>query len=219
MLILALDTATQAVGAAVLDTDTAVVRGRAVHLGPAAHGEQVALLVAAALSEAGAAPRDLGAVGVGRGPGPFTGLRVGLVHAQVLGWALGIPVHGACTLDVLAAQAVASGLAEPFLVATDARRREVHWARYDASGRRVQGPEVGAADTIPDRDVPVVGVGARLYPAALPDGRDPLHPDPAALARLVAPQVLAGAAPDVTPMYLRRPDAVAGGPRKQVTPA
>lgn len=217
MLILALDTATEAVAAAVLDTGSGRVVGHEVTLGPTAHGERLAPVVESALGQAGITPRDLGAIGVGRGPGPFTGLRVGLVFAGVLGWALGIPVHGVCTLDVLARQAHAEGLVGEFLVATDARRREVYWARYDAR-RRIAGPEVGPALGIPDRAVPVVGIGARRYPDALPDGRAPLHPDPGHLARMVAEAIASGAPADAAPMYLRRPDATVGGPRKRVTP-
>ncbi len=217
MLILALDTATEAVGAAVVDTASDAVLGTAGFLGPAAHGEQLAPLVAQALELAGVQPRDLGALGVGRGPGPFTGLRVGLVHAAVMGWALGIPVQGVCTLDVLAAQARAAGVPGPFLVATDARRREVYWARYDAAGIRIDGPHVGPAADIPDRTVPAVGAGAVRYADALPGHRAPLHPDPATLARIAAELVVAGVPPDVTPMYLRRPDATVSATRKRVT--
>jgi tRNA threonylcarbamoyl adenosine modification protein YeaZ len=217
VLILALDTATEAVGAAVVDTASATVLGSAGFLGPAAHGEQLAPLVAQALELAGVQPRDLGALGVGRGPGPFTGLRVGLVHAAVMGWALGIPVQGVCTLDVLAAQARAAGVRGPFLVATDARRREVYWARYDAAGIRVDGPHVGPAADIPDRTVPAVGAGAVRYAEELPGHRAPLHPDPAILARIAAELVVAGVPADLTPMYLRRPDATVSAVRKRVT--
>src|SRR5690606_40963487 len=90
---------------------------------------------------AGAAPADLSAIAVGVGPGPYTGLRVGLVTARSMGEALGIPVHGFCTLDVIA---WATGRTEPFAVVTDARRREVYWARYDSCRVRTRGPEVGA---------------------------------------------------------------------------
>ena len=213
-----MDTATEAVSAAVLDTQSAAVLGRAVHLGAMAHGEQLAPLVARALAQAGAAPGDLAAIGVGRGPGPYTGLRVGLVHAEVLGWTLGIPVHGVCSLDVLAAEAAAS-LAGPFLVATDARRREVYWARYAAGGARVEGPLVGPAADIPDRDLPAVGAGAARYPEAFVHRRGPELPDAGVLAGLVAGLLERGATPDVRPMYLRRPDAVAPAARKRVTPA
>lgn len=219
MLILALDTATEAVGAAVVDVGADVVLGTAGFLGPASHGEHLAPLVAQALELAGVAPRDLAGIGVGRGPGPFTGLRVGLVHAAVMGWALGIPVQGVCTLDVLAAQARAAGVRGPFLVATDARRREVYWARYDPAGIRVDGPHVGAAADIPDRSVPAVGAGAALYPDALVGHRPPLHPDPATLARIAGALVRAEVPADLTPLYLRRPDATVSAGRKRVTPS
>lgn len=219
MLILALDTATPAVGAAVLDTGTGQIRGEAGFLGPAAHGEQLAPLVTRALTLSGITPRQLDAVVVGRGPGPFTGLRVGLVHAAVMGWALGIGVHGVCTLDVLAAQARAMGVSGPFLVATDARRREVYWAAYAADGQRTRGPEVGPAGSIPDelRSLPAVGAGAGAYSDQLPGHRSPLHPDPAVLARIGADRIAAGAPADISPMYLRRPDATVSTRRKRVT--
>ena len=76
-------------------------------------------------------------VAVGVGPGPFTGLRVGLVTAQVLGHVLDVPVHGVCSLDALALAAVRCGTVteqETFCVATDARRREVYWGRYRGFG-------------------------------------------------------------------------------------
>lgn len=218
MLILGLDTATEAVGAAILDTCTDVVLGRASFVGPVAHGEHLAPLVAEALAGAGVQPGDLAAVGVGRGPGPFTGLRVGLVHAAVMGWALGIPVHGVCTLDVLAAQAHSAGVREPFLVATDARRREVYWARYDQWGARLEGPAVGPAGEIPQRSMPAFGAGAAAYPLDLPGHCPPLYPDPAVLARIAAGMVTSREPADLSPMYLRRPDAVAGAVRKKVTP-
>ena len=219
MLLLGLDTATESVGAAVLDTATDRVLAHATHLGPAAHGEQLAPLVAQALARAGAVARDLSAIGVGRGPGPYTGLRVGLVHAEVLGLALGIPVHGVCTLDVLAAQARAEGVVGDLIVATDARRREVYWARYDGQGARVAGPEVGPAGEVPDRDVPAVGAGAARYAEHFSDVRGPLYPDPAWVARLAARALAAGEPADLSPMYLRRPDAALPGARKRVTPA
>ena len=218
MLILALDTATEAVAAAVVDTDADVVRGRGTFLGPASHGEHLAPLVAQALAEASCRPEELAGIGVGRGPGPFTGLRVGLVHAEVMGWALGIPVHGVCTLDVLAEQALGKGISGPFLVATDARRREVYWARYGSDGQRLDGPHVGRAGDIPDRSLPAFGTGAAAYPDDLVDHRAPLHPDPAVMARIAARMIRAGEPADVAPLYLRRPDAVAPAQRKKVTP-
>ena len=83
----------------------------------------------------------------GSAPGPNTGLRVGVVTARVLGAVLGIPVHG--VFDVIAAAtSLAAVPGREFLVATDARRKEVYWARYDATGRRFEGPGVGSAGSI-----------------------------------------------------------------------
>ena len=99
-------------------------------------------MIAKVMADAGASRGDLTAVAVGVGPGPYTGLRVGVVTARVLGAVLGIPVHGMCSLDVIAAAASPTAAGREFLVATDARRKEVYWARYDAAGVRLEGPVV-----------------------------------------------------------------------------
>ena len=155
MLVLAFDTATPAVTVALHDgthvlAETTTVNARR-------HGELLASSIDAVLAEAGAGRLDITAVAAGTGPGPYTGLRVGLVTARVLSSALGVPVYGICTLDVVAADVASRGTAagQRFLVATDARRREVYWARYDAAGRRLDGPAVGfpadVAETARDR--------------------------------------------------------------------
>ena len=141
MLLLAFDTATPAVTVALHDgthvlAETTTVDARR-------HGELLASSIDAVLAEAGAGRLDITAVAAGTGPGPYTGLRAGLVTARVLGSALGVPVYGVCTLDVIAADAAAAAGGREFIVATDARRREVYWARYDAAGRRLDGPAVG----------------------------------------------------------------------------
>ncbi|MGH3389684.1 MAG: tRNA (adenosine(37)-N6)-threonylcarbamoyltransferase complex dimerization subunit type 1 TsaB, partial [Actinomadura sp.] len=143
MLVLAFDTATAAVTVALYEW----APGEAVRMCAATesvdrrrHAELLPPSIAAVLAEAGAAPADVNAVAVGVGPGPYTGLRVGLVTAHAFGAALQIPVHGVCTLDVLA---WACGRDEPFVVATDARRKEVYWARYDSARVRVTEPAVG----------------------------------------------------------------------------
>ena len=234
MLVLALDTATDAVVAGVyrvpdqparsgrdgrgLPPTTGERLGHAQHLGANAQGEQLAVMVDRAMSEAGVTPRDLDVVGVGRGPGPFTGLRVGLAFAETLGWVLDRPVHGVCTLDVIAAAARADAPVE-LIVATDARRREVYWAHYDADGTRLAGPTVSSPGDVPGAaELPVVGSGTVRHPDAFPHALPLRHPDAGILAELVAAQIRVGAAPDVTPLYLRRPDAVAGAHRKPVTP-
>jgi tRNA threonylcarbamoyl adenosine modification protein YeaZ len=200
VLTLGLDTATSAVAVAVADGHRTLAE--VTEEGARRHGEALAPAIRAALAAAGVDRRDLGAVAVGVGPGPFTGLRVGLVTARTLGAALAVPVLGVCTLDVLA---LGAGLTGPFVVATDALRREVYWAAYEGGPdpRRVSGPAVDAPAAVATVG-PAVGEGAARYPDAFPDHRGPLRPSAAVLCRWVAegrPTV----APE--PLYLRRPDA------------
>jgi tRNA threonylcarbamoyl adenosine modification protein YeaZ len=211
VLILAFDTATPRVAVAVHDGARVLAESSA--LGPMRHGELLAPGVARVLAEAGADRRDLTAIGVGVGPGPFTGLRVGVVTARALANALSRPAHGVCTLDVLAA---GSGLAGDYLVATDAKRKEVYWARYRGP-ERVDGPHVNRPADVAWSG-PVVGQGALRYPEAFPDARPPEHPDAGVLAGLVADRLRAGGMGLLPPLplYLRRPDAAAPGKRKAV---
>lgn len=172
--------------------------------------------ITGALDDAGRKPADIAAIVAGLGPGPFTGLRVGLVTAASMADALGIPVYGVCTLDGLGATT-----AGRVLVATDARRREVYYAVYD-DGVRVAGPSVGkpTALDLPEGVTAAVGDGAQLYREALglPVADLPRYPSAATLARVAVPRVL-GRAPSetLTPLYLRRPDAVEPGARKAVS--
>ncbi|UMG91453.1 tRNA (adenosine(37)-N6)-threonylcarbamoyltransferase complex dimerization subunit type 1 TsaB [Nocardioides sp. TF02-7] len=169
------------------------------------HGEQLMPLVEEVLRTAGLSPRDLTAISVGVGPGPFTGLRVGLVTARTLAHALTLPVYGVCSLDVLAVEAVDTGaVTGPFVVATDARRREVYLATYDETGTRVSGPDVGRPVDLAT-SAPVVGEGAALYAEHFPDGRAPLRPSAGWLAQTVVDE--RAELHDPEPLYLRRPDA------------
>ena len=139
---------------------------------PMKHGEQLAPLIEQALAQAGIVRQDLTAIAVGVGPGPFTGLRVGLVTARTLGVRARIPVYGVCSLDVLAVEAVDTGVVDgDFVVATDARRKEVYLASYDADGRRLDGPLVDKPAALRPT-CRVVGEGARSTPR-LPERRRP----------------------------------------------
>ncbi len=208
VLLLAFDTSTPAVtvalhdGAQVLVSHTVVDARR--------HGELLAPGIARVLADASRSASDLTGIAVGVGPGPFTGLRIGLMTARAMGDALNIPVTGVCTLDVIAA-AIASE--QPFLVATDARRREVYWATYDVSGTRVDGPLVERPADVEWRG-PTYGAGALMYPDAFADARQPEYPDAGVLASMVATGHAVVLPPD--PLYLRRPDAVEPGPRRPV---
>lgn len=179
------------------------------------HAEQLAPLVDAALTETGLVRQDLTAVAAGTGPGPFTGLRVGLVTARTLAAVLDLPVYGVCSLDVLAVEAVEVGAVDAgFLVATDARRKEVYLAGYDPDGRRVSGPVVDRPDRLAT-DRPVVGEGARLHPDAFPRAVGPERPSAGWLARTVAEE--RAELTDPEPLYLRRPDAAMPGAPKRVS--
>lgn len=213
VVLLAFDTATPVVTVALHDgADVIAERRSGVAM---RHGEHLAPLIEEVLASAGLVRQDLTAIAVGVGPGPFTGLRVGLVTARTLGWALDIPVYGVCSLDVLAVEAVDSGaVATPFRVATDARRKEVYLAAYDEQGRRLHGPVVVRPDEAPGEGV-VVGAGADLYPEALGTRVGPALPSAGWLALTVAEERAELLDPE--PLYLRRPDAVAPGAPKRVS--
>jgi tRNA threonylcarbamoyladenosine biosynthesis protein TsaB len=214
VLLLAFDTATPAVTVALSDGSEVLASSTTVDA--RRHGELLAPGIETVLREAGADRRDLTDIAVGVGPGPFTGLRVGLVTARTLGHVLAIPVHGVCTLDVLAAAAEIDGPAasgQSFLVATDARRKEVYWARYADRLTRVHGPCVDRPADIATTDL-VVGRGARLYPDAFPHSACPDDPTAGDLALLVAARRVRLLAPE--PLYLRRPDVAEPGARKSV---
>jgi len=219
VLVVGFDTATPAVSVALHDGERVV--SEAFALDARRHSELLTPMIAKVMADAGAARGDLTGVAVGVGPGPYTGLRVGVVTARVLGAVLGLPVYGVCSLDVIAVAAAAHAGTE-FLVATDARRREVYWARYDASGRRLEGPAVGRADSIPGAGrLPVAGAGGPLYADAFGPVLAPMYPEASTLCEIAAGRPPGLARPPLLPaepLYLRRPDAREPGPPKRVTP-
>ncbi len=210
MMLLGIDTSTSAIGVALHDgTDVVAVAAR---VDPRGHTEHLAPLVAEALASAGLSPRDLTDIAVGTGPGPFTGLRVGIVTGVTMGHVLDIPVHGVCSLDALA-ESGAHLLEGELLVATDARRKEVYWARYAAAegvARRLTEPAVARPAELPEdlRALPTVGRGPELYPDLFPSCAGPLDVDAGDLVRLATRRVAAGEPMPVEPLYLRRPDAL-----------
>ncbi len=231
MLLLALDTSTSAITVAVRDAHATLAEHTVTDA--RRHSEHLAPGVSAVLAAAGARPGEVTDVAVGTGPGPFTGLRVGIVTALAFGYARGVPVHGVCSLDALAHAAMKDGGDDAggsdaetregaegdLLVATDARRREVYWATYARVGRgagapravRVTGPHVARPADLPPgvRALPTVGRAPLLYPDHLGHGRAPLDVSAAALAELAVQRLRAGDPMPVEPLYLRRPDAAA----------
>ncbi|GAA1501899.1 tRNA (adenosine(37)-N6)-threonylcarbamoyltransferase complex dimerization subunit type 1 TsaB [Streptomyces synnematoformans] len=225
-----MDTATPAVAVALHDGDPASPALAESHeVDARRHGELLLPAVERVLAGAGRELGELTGVVVGVGPGPYTGLRVGLVTAEVFGMTLGIPVYGVCTLDGIAYAAGRGGLGGdgtggidgPFVVATDARRKEVYWARYANARTRVTEPAVDrpAALAAQVAGLPAAGAGAELYPDVFPGARPPAHRRAAALAGL--PTELRAAGAELLPprpLYLRRPDAQVPAAYKAVTP-
>jgi tRNA threonylcarbamoyl adenosine modification protein YeaZ len=196
-LVLAIDTSTPAVTAGVVADGKLLAEH--VSVDARAHAERITPNVLAALADAGRSMADLDAVVVGCGPGPFTGLRVGMATASAYGHALGIPVYGVCSLDAIGG--LNSG---EVLVVTDARRREIYWARY-RDGVRIAGPAVSApADVDAAGAQSVAGSPDHAAMFGLPCV-EPLYPNSIGLVAAVAdwsqpPESL-------VPLYLRRPDA------------
>jgi tRNA threonylcarbamoyladenosine biosynthesis protein TsaB len=171
------------------------------------HGELTVQMIHYVLAEAQVLPEEVSDIVVGVGPGPYTGLRVGIACAKVFGFARNIPVHGICSLD-----AVARDFGKPCVVVTNARRKELYWAEY--SDRRVGEPQVSLPSdlAVAFPNAQFVGPGVDLYPEVI--SGQVLGLRAAALADLF----LSGTAHlvPVTPMYLRAPDAVEPGQPKSV---
>ena len=204
MNVLAIDTSV-GVSVAILRSSGELTQSQAVDHGM--QGELTAELISQVVADSGLEISEITDVVVGVGPGPFTGLRVGLVTAAVFAHARNIPIHGICSLD-----AIAFDYAKPCVVVTDARRKELYWARYE--DKRIGEPQVSKPEELlaqfPDSDF--VGPGAQLYPDFISGKVSELK------AGSLAKLFVSGNAQlvDVSPMYLRKPDAVEPTTRKSV---
>ncbi|GAA1351032.1 tRNA (adenosine(37)-N6)-threonylcarbamoyltransferase complex dimerization subunit type 1 TsaB [Falsarthrobacter nasiphocae] len=184
--VLGIDTSARASVAAVDLADPEGVLASEESGDATSHAEELAGMVSRLTQRWGRPAR----VAVGMGPGPFTGLRVGVAAAEALAFAWGVPLDTVDSLDALREDVVSAAPApagsedettppaqnggEALLVATDARRREIYWALYSPEGRRLAGPAVGAARQAAERArelwpgaMSVVGEGALLYADAL----------------------------------------------------
>jgi tRNA threonylcarbamoyl adenosine modification protein YeaZ len=173
---LALDTSTSRTCVGVIEAGQLLWSG--FKDGATAHGPALPALVQEAI-----AGRRIDEVVVGMGPGPFTGLRIGIAFAQSFALARGISIRGVCSLDAIASQVNETD----FIITVDARRKEVYWARY------VDGVRVGA----PAVNFPAAVEGAKIYSDLFPN--------------LLAMVSLKGNITE--PIYLRHPDAVATADR------
>lgn len=205
-MLLAIDTSS---GTSVAVVDAAGrVRSERTETDTMRHAEVVGRLIQEALDAAGSAPADIEAVAVGMGPGPFTGLRVGIAAARAFALGRGITTFPVVSHDAVALGALRHGQPKGFLVVTDARRRELYWSAYDG---------------LDEQGVPVRASGPGLdKPASLP------HPE---LPRLEAASVSAAElgvvaarlraagriGADDEPLYLRSPDVTLSAGPKRVT--
>ena len=230
--LLALDTSSPVVTVALASADGAgdgpgVLASSSVD-GGLRHGELLAPAIRGVLDEAGMPVDALTQIAVGVGPGPFTGLRVGLVTARTMADLLGIEVVGVCSLDIVARAAASPGpgaaaVPGPVAVATDARRKEIYWAVYEAPGdqgrrRRIEGPSVDKPAEVARvlADLPVIGRGAELYADVLGGTDRPDDPSAEQLALGVLDGSLELVPPE--PLYLRRPDVtLSAGPKSVLT--
>lgn len=189
---LAIDTSTSRTSVAIVDQGAILWHG--YRDGATSHGHSLPSLVATALQSA----PHIEQVVVGMGPGPFTGLRVGIAFARTFALARVVPVIGICSLDAIAALVREK---DEFLIATDARRKEVYWAQY-RSGIRIDGPHVGLPTVVAVLGLPIFGEGAVKYGIAQTD--EDQFPDPRSLVALSEnPELYID-----EPMYIRRPDAI-----------
>lgn len=200
------------------------------------HAEVLAPGVQSLFADPVAQGPKLAAIVVGVGPGPFTGLRSGIAMARTLAFAWNVPLWGLMSLDALAWDVVAARknsaendaetdlallVEDEFVVATDARRKEVYWARYTDGGELLSGPTVGPAAEIPP--LPVYGTGAGLYAQELSvngcvidSAMEAQQPTARSLGLMAAHKIQRGITlSDTTPLYLRESDAKVPGPRKR----
>jgi len=217
VLVLALDTATPTLVVGVArwadGQDIEVLAERAVPSGNR-HAELLTPAVQGVLGDAELAMGDLDAIVTGLGPGPYTGLRVGVVSAAALGDALGLPVAGVCTHD-----AIGSGART---VVTDARRKEVYWAAYAADGSRIEGPDVVRPEELHRSGLHVTApfVGDPAFAERLGAEVTAADVTTAGLVRAAAPQLAdPSSITPLVPLYLRRPDATPPAAIKAVSPA
>jgi tRNA threonylcarbamoyladenosine biosynthesis protein TsaB len=220
VLILSIDTS--AIASAALLTGEGETVGTFATEDTRTHAEVLAPGIHGILTAAGVTGTQLDALVVGVGPGPFTGLRSGIATARSLAFAWNKPLHGVMSLDAIAVDAALDAWrlgVDEFIVATDARRKEVYWARYFSTGgthQLIDGPHVSPPADVPE--LPAYGRGAGLYPEllrAVPDFAG-AQPTAEALGRTAVVNLVRGLPLlDTTPLYLRESDAKVPGPRKR----
>lgn len=205
-MLLAIDTSA-GTSVAVVDRDAGIL-AQADEPDTRRHAEVVGILIAQVLAESGVARGQLSGVVAGMGPGPFTGLRVGIAAARAFAFGIGKPV-----VPLISHDALALDLGEPTLIVTDARRREVAWSSYAVGDElglpvRVAGPSLAVPAELPWL---VVDYDAfrRVDAATIPAGT----------LGLLGERLFAAGRPfgPAEPLYLRPPDVTPSSAPKRVS--
>ena len=170
------------------------------------HAEVIGDMIEATLDDAGVAPSGLDAVVAGMGPGPFTGLRVGIAAARTFAWGIARPLIPVVSHDAVALEQWSAGVRGGILVVTDARRREVYWSAYaldDVGAARTDGPALCRPDELPHPEL------RRVDATQISAGQ---------LGRIALIRREQGLPDEFTePLYLRSPDVTMPGARKRVS--
>lgn len=224
MLILALDSsATASVALGRIEDNHLTLLAHRTTEDTRSHAEVMSPFVTEVLTEAHVTGQHLDAIITGTGPGPFTGLRAGIVTARALAFAWNKPLYGLMSLTALAEEAAPAACASGhtrFLVVSDARRREIYSAVYELTegGYRLEnGPTVGPASEAPQ--LPAYGFGSSLYPQDLDaqPGFETTQPDATSLLAATARLGLANLSADTSALYLRESDAKVPAARKKAS--
>jgi len=210
----ALDTSSAHSSVALVHDGTVLVHRE--HSDAKRHAETLAPMLTDLLDTWGGDRASISNIACGVGPGPYTGVRAGVASAQALGLALGVPVFGVCSLDALAEHVrEVECPSQPFTVTIDAKRSEMYWAQYAASGERIAGPRIALRSDVtaygPPAWFPSASAVALIAQRALAAGLSVVETsitlsdhgmDDGATEHVLLGQVLL--AP--RPLYVRRPD-------------
>lgn len=191
MFLLAIDTSTPIVSVALVRNGLIVAEADEGELtGAQLHAERLAVMIRDVMH--GYSFAELDGIAVGVGPGPYTGLRVGMVTAETLAHVAGIPVFGVSSLDAIAHGARRAGAAGLVVASIDVKRKEYAIASYDTHDRPINGPKLVPAADVTQGPVP--------------------HAADVAFVAII--RALRGEEQPMTPLYMRHPDATVSTAKK-----
>lgn len=175
------------------------------------HAEVIGETIAKVLATTDTKPHQINTVVAGRGPAPFTGLRVGIAAATMFAAGVGAKLYGICSLDAIAFNELTRGENHPLLVTADARRKELYWAIYqgldkDGVPQTIHAPAVNKEQDIQEqlKELNLEPVNAQAHMSAK---------DLGLLAYKL--QQANRLSQDVSALYLRAADAVEPKPNQR----